>query len=248
MPVDAVFADPRLASVYDACNPPTPDGAFYLELAGAEPVALLDLGCGTGRLAVSWAARGHAVTGVDPAESMLEVARSREGGGLVRWVRGDARDVDLGDRFELIVMYGHVFQVFLDDRDVEAVLANARRHLAPGGCLAFETREPRAREWEGWTVEATWERVDAPAVGPVEVEYQVTDVAPPLVTFETRHVFVETGERFVSPSTLRFWSRNEVAGHLAAAGFDGVRWLGDWDGSGHTDSSPEIIVIARSSD
>ena len=54
---------------------------------------VLDLGCGTGLLATAIAARGPAVTGVDPAAAMLAIARDREGGGRVTWVHADGRSV-----------------------------------------------------------------------------------------------------------------------------------------------------------
>jgi SAM-dependent methyltransferase len=242
---DAIFDDPRLAAVYDAVNPPTPDEDFYVALAGADPRRILDIGCGTGRLACRLAAGGHHVTGVDPAPGMLNVARARPDGEGVRWIHARGQDVGLPDRFDLIVMNGHVFQVFLTDADVHAVLGAARRHLDDGGTLGFETRNPAAREWEEWTPEETRETVPVPGAGDVEVHYEVVDVDGPLVTFLTHHRFALTGETFASPSTLRFWTRDEVADHLVDAGFSAVTWYGDFDRSPCTPASPELIVVAR---
>lgn len=91
MEPDRHYADARLAAIYDACNPPTPDLAFYLAHAGTTSTRVLDLGCGTGRLATALAARGYAVVGVDPATAMLDVARHRDGGDRVRWIQGYAQ-------------------------------------------------------------------------------------------------------------------------------------------------------------
>jgi SAM-dependent methyltransferase len=245
MDVDEHYADARLASIYDWNNPSTRDQAFYRRLAAGEPKRILDLGCGTGRLATELASDGHAVIGVDPAAAMLEVARTREGGELVRWTQGDAQTLDVGGSFDMIVMYGHVFQVFLTDDDLHAVLTNARRHLSPRRRLAFETRNPLAREWDEWNLDDSAERVEVPGdTGPVDVVYEVTKEELPFVTFEARFRFVGSGETLVSTSTLRFWSRDEVERHLDDAGLEPIEWLGDFDGSPISDAAPEIIVIS----
>ena len=78
MTPDAIFADPRLARLYDALNPVEDDLRGLVEFVGSEPLRVLDLGCGTGRLALMLAERGHDVVGVDPAAAMLDVARTRD--------------------------------------------------------------------------------------------------------------------------------------------------------------------------
>ena len=72
-----VFDDPLLASVYDDLDPWAASDEFYLGLAREIGGAVLDLGCGTGRLACRIAAEGLEVVGADPAGGMLGVARAR---------------------------------------------------------------------------------------------------------------------------------------------------------------------------
>jgi SAM-dependent methyltransferase len=251
----ASYTDPRLAAVYDTLNPPAEDTAFYLDFAGTAPPAprktILDMGCGTGRLACDLAARGHRVTGADPAPAMLEIARARPGGDRITWIETDAAGLAVDTRFDLAIMTGHVFQVFLQDRDVRAALGTLRRHLAPGGRLAFETRNPAVRDWESWRPAETRVALQVPGLGAVEVHYDIRAVEGDLVTFETHFRFAPDdapgdppGDVVVAPHTLRFMSRDELAAFLAEAGFADVAWYGDWDHSPVTPASPEIIVIA----
>ncbi|HEX6920353.1 MAG TPA: class I SAM-dependent methyltransferase, partial [Actinomycetes bacterium] len=77
---NAEFRDRRLVPVYDAECPWSRDDDFFLSVVGETPGArVLDLGCGTGRLALGMAAAGHTVTGVDPARASLEAARAKPG-------------------------------------------------------------------------------------------------------------------------------------------------------------------------
>ncbi|MGE3304764.1 MAG: class I SAM-dependent methyltransferase [Rhizobiaceae bacterium] len=239
----AAYTDPRLTAVYDTLNPPGADDAFYLGIAGSERKAVLDIGCGSGRLATALAARGHDVTGADPAAAMLDVARRRAHAGTVRWIEADAAGLDLPERFDLAFMTGHVFQVFLTDADVLAALRTAHRHLKPGGRLALEMRNVFAREWESWVPVQTTERLDVPGIGEVQVFYDISKVEGRLVTFET-HFRFGADDTALAATTLRFMEQSEVARFLAEAGFGEVEWFGDYDGSRFVPSSPEILAVA----
>ena len=237
------YAHPRLAATYDIANPPTGDYDFYVKLAGDKPLTILDMGSGTGRLSLKLAARGHRVTGADPAPGMMLAARAKPGAEAVTWVAGDAANLALATRFDLIVMTGHVFQVFLEDAEIVGALSNLRRHLAPGGRIAFETRNPAVREWETWTPELTREQIVVPDIGPVTVHYDMTGADDRFVHFETHYDF-GGGDIVVAPTTLRLMDQPTLARLLDESGLQPQRWFGDWDGSAITSTSPEIIVVA----
>jgi SAM-dependent methyltransferase len=243
------YADPRLAALYDALNPADASTAFYLSLPGAPTARILDVGCGTGLLACEFATRGYDVTGADPAAAMLAVARARPGGDQVRWIQasaaglGTGTGLDAGPGFDLIIMTGHVFQQFLEDRDIRAALHALARHLAPGGRLSFETRNPAVREWQDWNPQDTRQQVEAAGVS-AEVHYDISAVAGELVTYETWYQFAGARDPVVVPDTLRFLDQAQVARFLAEAGLAQVTWYGDWDGSPYGPASPEIIAVA----
>jgi SAM-dependent methyltransferase len=94
--------------------------------------SVLDAGCGTGRVAIELARRGLDVVGVDVDADML--ARAREKAPDVPWVEADLVGVDLGRRFEVVLLAGNVM-IFLAPGTEAAVVANLARHLAPGGAL-----------------------------------------------------------------------------------------------------------------
>ena len=88
---DEAFADSRLAAVYDGLHGDRSDLDGYVALAeelGAR--CIVDIGCGTGALAVQLAAMGFNVVGVDPAGASLDVARAKPFAERVAWVHGDA--------------------------------------------------------------------------------------------------------------------------------------------------------------
>jgi SAM-dependent methyltransferase len=204
--------------------------------------SIVDLGCGTGLISRALAADGHRVTGVDPAPGMLAVARRSPLGDLVRWIEGDASRLDVIEA-ALAIMTGHVAQFFLTDEDWMGALTALRAALRPGGRLAFESRDPRARAWEAWTPAARRSVVD-PTAGRVDTWCELHEVHDGLVSSTIHYRFAATGEELLAPTTLRFRTREELERTLAAAGFAVEHVYGDWDRRPVGPTTPELIVVA----
>lgn len=216
---DALFTQPRLAQVYDPLDSDRGDLDVYAALAaefGAPSV--LDVGCGTGAFACLLAGRGLAVTGVDPAEAALEVARAKPGADAVRWLHGDATSLP-PMQADLATMTGNVAQVFVTDEDWMATLRGTRAALRRGGRLVFETRDPARQAWLGWTREQTRTRAEVPGIGAVEKWEELTGVSGQLVSFRTVFAFGADGAVLTSESTLRFRDRADVERSLSEAGY-----------------------------
>jgi SAM-dependent methyltransferase len=137
------------------------------------PRAVLDAGCGTGRIAIELDRRGVDVVGVDSDPDMVEVARDKAPD--QRWVVADLADLALPDRFDVVLLAGNVVPYIAADRRPAAVAACAR-HLATGGVLvagfALRPDWPDLAAYDGWCAAAgltpvdrwaTWER--APYAG-----------------------------------------------------------------------------------
>ena len=101
-------------------------------VASFAPSSVLDAGCGTGRVAIELARRGVEVVGVDVDPAMLSVARRK--GPAIEWVEADLTTVDLGRRFDVVVMAGNVL-LFVSSGTEAAVVDRLAAHLDPGGRL-----------------------------------------------------------------------------------------------------------------
>lgn len=249
------YAKPRVAQTYDVKNSGREDFDFYLTIAqefsgGAADFAVLDIGCGTGALGVDLARARYQVTGVDPAEAMIETARTRPGGELATWIHGYSHDVP--DAFaDLVIMTGHVAQYFVTDDAWEEVLHHAHRALRPGGRIAFESRNPGARAWERWTREDTIRTYTHPDGGEFTswVESLEVDERAAEGVIETHRgiTLYPDGTRSGDDTseTLIFRPLDRLTSSLESAGFTVEHAYGDWTRGPITETSVEHILIAR---
>jgi len=227
---DAIFADPRLARIYDAFDGPRVDLDLYLGIAAEVKASrVLDIGCGTGSLAVLLASSGLEVIGVDPAAASLEIARAKDS--RVTWLHGDATSLPPLS-VDLATMTGNVAQVFLGD-DWEATLRGVHGALRPGGHFVFETRRPERRAWEDWA------RAKPRVLVGVREQLELLGVNLPFVSFRHTYRFPD-GLEIASDSTLRFRSRAEVEASLVRCGFSVVKVLDAPDRPGK-----EYVFVAR---
>ena len=242
-PVDEIFDDDFLASLYDHLNPWGPCDDFYLQRARESGGPILDLGCGTGMLASRIAAEGLEVVGVDPAAGMLKVARSRPGAQRVTWIEGNGQNLDLPRRFRLIYMTGHAFQALISDEDAVGVLRAAARHLAPTGRFIFESRNPVAREWVEWRPDNSWTVEIAPHGRVEESDDTAFDEASGILEITHRYRFLDSGTERVALSRIRFIDHDHLARLIEEAGLTPLAWYGDWDRRPLSMASKEIIAV-----
>lgn len=233
------YQEPEIAAIYELANPLAQDTEFYLTLAGLQSCNVLDLGCGTGTLCCSLAERGHRVTGVEPAAAMLAVARGKPYAERVEWVESSAQTYRSAQRFDLIVMTGHAFQVLLSDADALAVLQTMQQHLKRCGKIAFETRNPSMDWVSEWAA-----RSRMLASGEISETLKITGTDGEFISFQTSYrVWDRT---LTTNSTLRFPSREHVEDLITRSGLVVRNLFGDWSAGPFEDArSREMIFVAE---
>ena len=141
------------ADIYDAVHshlehvPHLNDISFWVEEARASGGPVLELGCGTGRVAIPIAQAGGPIVGLDNSARMLRTARAKArrlelSADLLRFVHGDMRTFRLKRKFNLVIIPFRSFLLLLSVAEQRQALATIKRHLAPDGRLIFSAFVP----------------------------------------------------------------------------------------------------------
>jgi SAM-dependent methyltransferase len=125
------------------------DLALWEELASAAAGPILDLGCGTGRVALHLARRGHSVVGLDVDPELIAALAERAGGLPLRAIVADARRFELEDEVALALAPMQLAQLLPASADRVECLSCIASHLRPGGRVALSIVERLPQESEG---------------------------------------------------------------------------------------------------
>jgi SAM-dependent methyltransferase len=233
-----------------------PELPFYRDLASETGGPVLDLACGTGYLTIPLAEMGLSVTGVDLAPEMLEHARRKTSSLPIYWVQADCRTLDLKQQFKLVTLTGNAFQEFRTRADQEGLLGSVRRHLAPGGLFAFETRFPRASELltpeaiaGDWSEDTVWRQFENEHGQTVTVSTQQRhDAVRQTVEYLVHRRWQEDSQDKVvtERAVLRLVYPQEMETLLHYNGFSIRDAYGDWDRQPLTGNSPRMIYVCQS--
>lgn len=247
-----------LARYYDLENAGfTEDLDFWLELAEEYGDPILELGCGTGRVLLHLARRGHSVTGIDNSPEMLARLESK-GVQLnaptrarldVSIVRADMKDFTTEQRFRLALMPFNTFMHLLTLEDQIAALTCIRRHLQPGAALALDMSNPGAAYAapageQGLTLERTF-------MDGERMVQQFSSVAIDRAAQLARITWLYDSvgpdgavQRAIVPLTLRYTFPGEMRLLLEKCGFTLAHLYGDYQRAPFADGSPRMIVVA----
>ena len=118
------------------CGGYAQDLSLWRALADDHGDPVLDVGAGTGRIALDLARRGHEVVALDHDAALVAELARRAGELSVTAITADAREFDLGRRFALCIVPMQTIQLLGGAGGRRAFLECARRHLQPGGLLA----------------------------------------------------------------------------------------------------------------
>ncbi|HKY53632.1 MAG TPA: class I SAM-dependent methyltransferase [Anaerolineales bacterium] len=227
-----------------------PRVAFYCELAKTIGGPVLEIACGSGLVTIPVAAQGLDVTGLDLAHSMLVHARKKaeQQNLYIRWVEADARSFHLGTQYQFVYLTGNAFQAFLRCENQEALLASVKRHLAPKGVFAFETRNPSGHDLTDQPEEEFDQSYTSVEGHQVSVFF--TQRYDPLaqIMYWTSYRRWNNGEGDHNKEThiaCRFTHPQELEALLHYNGFQIIQQYGNWDKEPLSASSPSIISICK---
>ena len=218
---------------------------FYSALAEGMNTSILELGCGTGRLSVPLAARGHAVTGIDCADSMLEAARTKAkaAGTQVKLMLADFRSFDVGAQFGLIIFpFNSISHLYSLD-DLMGCFSSVRSHLAADGLFVIDINnptpdqmgnDPDARVWLRSWMAASGEKIDAYEASSYDLATQVHER-----TLFLQHADQEAQLNF----RTRLYFPQEIDNLLRCAGFKIVRKCGSFGTEAFTSASQQQLII-----
>ena len=216
MSSDNLYDNPDLTRFYDAQNSwHRPLGRVdfdYCAGLAKDAASVLDIRCGTGELAAVLA-ETCVVTGVDPAAAMLDIARQRPGGDRVICRHADARAVRLDRRFDLVVLTGHAFQVFLTRDDQQAALLTIAAHLKPNGRFVFDSRNIALRPPRTDRRESSSHRIDHPELGEIETWCESSwDGSTCVLSYTNKFLVQKTGKIHAASAKIgscpRTWCRS----------------------------------------
>lgn len=233
------------------------DIAFYERLAQATGGPVLELACGTGRVAVPLAEAGLDVTGVDNAEAMLAIAARRMQAAptpvreRLTLVQGDMTDLDLGRTFGLVFVAFRSFQLLLTIERQRQALGVIRRHMRPGGRLALHLFDPRLELMVGDGGAGRIASGTHPVTGRRYVAEVLRANIDPVAQVRWdlwRYTEVGDNDAVLAEATremaLRWTYRWELRHLLELCGFTIEADYSDFSGSG-PEYGRELIVVAR---
>jgi SAM-dependent methyltransferase len=211
---------------------------------------LLDLACGTGRMALRLAELGYEVTGVDLTPQMIGWARRKAAkqGLPIEWVVADARTFDLHKSFAFIYMLENAFQFFLTRADQEAMLARVREHLLPEGCFLFETRNPIPRNLQQVRHPEGEHYILSDGGQLLIIEEQHYDPLTQIQHYERHLTLLHPGgeqEEKTLRVALRYVSPQELEALLSSNGFQIRACYGSWQQEPLTATSRSMIYVVQ---
>ena len=232
------------------------DIPFYIEYANQQKGEILELGCGTGRVALELAQKGFSVTGLDLSRQMLDVFQGKlaarpELTDKVNIAHGSMADFSFDRKFALIIAPFRAFQAVTDDADINNTLTCVREHLADDGVFIVNVFKPYTVLDESWCrpeEEIDFEVLDGKTgnrvVGKsrrerINLENQIIY---PYLVYEVTYPDGRT-ERIVDHLQLKYYYSPQLRARIEEAGLEIVDEFSWYDKQ--PPGGREIILVCR---
>jgi SAM-dependent methyltransferase len=251
----APYDDAELAALYDLFYADYhEDIAMYESFARRGDTPSLELGIGTGRVALRLARAGLDVVGVDGSPHMLARLRTALDAEpaiakRIRDVEADMRDFNLGERFDLVFCAANTFQHLLTTESQVATLRCVAAHLTAGGVFVTKLRSPADIDWgaSGGDLQQQESKRD-PATGEMIMRFASHVAVPATVCVRNTRIYDRiaadgTVRRRVMEYTLKYMAADELRLVLNAAGLRLTHLYGGHDLSPFTEDSDSMIAV-----
>jgi len=234
------YFDERIAKSYEDKWPDlhTPEMVnpavdFLFDLVGTGPA--LELGIGTGRIALPLSQRGVLVHGIELSPAMVEQLRSKEGSEEIGVTMGDFSTAEVEGTFKLAYLVRNTITNLTSQEQQVACFCNVAAHLEPEGCFVIEVYVPELRRLP------PGESVHAFTVTPTHLGFEEYDVATQIAY--SHHYWVVDGqlETFSAPFRYVWPSELDLMAHIAGMRLR-ERWS-DWDREPFTGESRSHISV-----
>lgn len=231
---------------------------FYLDLMRQCDGPVLELGVGTGRVAIPAALEGIRIVGIDLHETMLNVARGKADAagltpGTLDLMQGDMTDLDLPCReFGLVIIPGNSLGLVLTESGQQATITAAAEHLKPGGVLAFSMynisdeiidSDDSERFLLGVVEDASRaKRHILTGINSFDRCKQINDCTQFMESVSTDGEVLERQELTV---VTRYVTYSQAGCMVSNAGLHVEHVYGDFDRTAYTELSDEMIFVCR---
>ncbi len=227
----------RIAGTYDEWYGRYEDATIQTlkELAQGGPA--LELGIGTGRIALPLQQSGVTVHGIDASPAMVAQLRSRPGGGQVVVTLGDLADVAVEGQYALIYVLFNTFFALLTQEDQVRCMSNVARHLSPTGRFVVEAFVPDMNRFRGQ------QAFRVVSIGPDEVRLDASQIDPVTQQVASSHiVLTEQGVRLY-PVKLRYAWPAELDLMARLAGLRLAQRWANWQKDAFSATSGQHISV-----
>lgn len=230
----------QLADVYDQWFGTYEEAAVDVLEELARGGRALELGIGTGRIALPLAARGIEVHGIDASEAMVSKLRARPGGDSIAVTIGDFTDAQAEGEFSLVYVVFNTIFALLTQEDQVRCFRNVAGHLAEGGTFAIEAFVPDMTRFPGG------QEVRAHTVTTEQISLQVTAHDPVRQRLRSQFVVFNNNELKLYPVEIRYCWPSELDLMARLAGLRLRHRWGNWNrGEFNSRSEKHISVYER---
>lgn len=222
------------------------DVPFLTKLALEYGTQILELACGTGRIAIPLANQGINVVGIDSSDSMLSAARKKSS--KVKWLKSDMRDFSIEDKFDLVIIAYNSFLHLLTIEDAESCLLCVKRHLKPNGRLILDVVNPSPTFltnlflYDEKVVTSIFKdpEKNATIMASRTREY---DAMNQVVTFNRFYKYLDQSEEMMEIHKFKVYFPKELKLLLYHCGFTIEKMFGNYNFSAFSSNSENQIII-----